>query len=90
MKQRTITLSPHQMPSTTNGVLRKADALQVRRVAPSTAGPFAREQPTQNTQFRFRVTKGIVVDNAKMPSNMDFTSMVMLQVPAEDKPEVSE
>ncbi len=89
MKQRNRTLSLN-LPSTTNGVLRKADALQVRKVAPSTPSPFAKQQPTQSTQWTFRVSKNIVVDNTKMPANMDFTSMVMLQVPAEAKPEVSE
>jgi len=89
MNKRNRTLSLN-LPSTTNGVLRKADALQVRKVAPSTPSPFAKQQPTQRTQWTFNVTKGIVVDNCKMPSNMDFTSMVMLRVPAEAKPEVSE
>ena len=52
----------------------------VRKVTQTAPQPFAKQQPTMNTQFTFRVSKTIVVDNTKMPSNMDFTSMVMLQV----------
>lgn len=79
MNNSPTTSQPAQVPSTTN-LLRKADALRVRRVAPTAPNPFAKQQPTMNTQFTFRVSKTIVVDNTKMPSNMDFTSMVMLQV----------
>jgi len=89
MKHSNRNLSPH-LPSTTNGVLRKADALRVRKVAPSTPSPFAKQQTTPSTQWTFRVNKDITVDNRKMPSNMDFTTMVMLQVQDDAKPEVSE
>lgn len=90
MINRTRNLSPN-LPSTTNGVLRKADALQLRKVDQSTPAPlFAKRQPTLNTQWTFRVDKNTVVDNTKMPSNMDFTTMLMLQVPAEPVTEVSE
>ncbi len=89
MKKRTRPLSQH-LPSTTNGVLRKADALQVRKVAPSTPTPFAKQQPTLNTQWTFRVNKDIVVDNCKMPSNMDAWAMILASVPDEPVTEVSE
>ena len=89
MTNRNRNLIPH-LPSTTDGVLRKADALQVRKVVSTTPSPFVKQRPTLNTQWTFRVNNAIVVDNAKMPSNMDFTSMVMLRVPANDTPEVSE
>ncbi len=74
------TNQPAQVPSTANNLLRKADALRVRKVVKTAPNPFAKQQPTMNTQFIFHVSKAIAVDNTKMPSNMDFTSMVMLQV----------
>jgi hypothetical protein len=74
------TNQPAQVPSTNNGVLRKADALRVRKVASSTPNPFVKQQPTMNTQWTFRISKDIVVDNTKMPSNMDFWGMLALQM----------
>lgn len=74
------TNQPAQVPSTANNLLRKADALRVRKVAPTTPNPFAKQQPTMNTQWTFRISKDIVVDNTKMPSNMDFWGMLALQV----------
>lgn len=90
MINRTRNLSPN-LPSTTNGVLRKADALQLRKVDQSTPAPlFAKRQPTLNTQWTFRVNKDIVVDNCKMPSNMDAWAMILASVPDEPVTEVSE
>jgi hypothetical protein len=86
MSPNPVNNQPSRAPSAT--ILRKKANIKfdsppkwgVRKVTPTAPQPFIREQPTMNTQWTFRVSKTIVVDNTKMPQNMDIVAMTMLQV----------